>query len=681
MRYKFVVKEKSVDCDFAFGNIESEYGVNSLYWTKGDVPFIPISGEFHFSRYNNNEWERELLKMKAGGLDFVSTYIFWNHHEYNEGEYNFEGDRDIRKFLTICKKIDMPCILRIGPWAHGECVYGGFPRFIQKLAGKRSNNKTYLQYVEKFWTKLYENTKEFLDGKTVIAIQLENEYNGSIEHIRKLREIAEKVGFKTPFFTMTAWPTNTPDKTLMPMFGGYPEAPWAQHKKRLKPDRRFAICQGRTEQEIGEDIIGKSLKDKGDFSAFPYAGCEVGTGNQVTQHRRPIMDARDGYGIAFAKFASGMNWLGYYMYHGGRNPSEHLYQESRLTLYPNNYPIIDYDFQAPLSKDGDKRKSFDRLRLLHYFIKYWDKDMAKKSAYFALSQNAYPYISVRSDENLSGYVFVSNYERGEDSLKDEKITVEISDGRQNDIVIEDIDVKKKAMYFFPFGIKIDKTKVDYVLAQPICKTKDIWYFCQLEGVKPIISVDGKKMLIDKELKIGYTTLKVLSEEDAQRLYIDKNKIYYSDNIIYYNPDDNKKLVIEEKIKSESHGFELKATEKTKLPYNHYLYSHSPRYYFSLKLDKKLMKENFDVVLKFKFSGLNLQVFAGQKIVDDYFNTDGYYVLHTRQMLRQIQDFDELTIKAVGGSFGIGKVYSEIEIEKNKAKLTLEEVSSINIKQI
>src|SRR5580704_2794582 len=40
-------------------------------------PWIPVMGEFHFSRYPNAEWRDELLKMKAGGITLVSTYVFW----------------------------------------------------------------------------------------------------------------------------------------------------------------------------------------------------------------------------------------------------------------------------------------------------------------------------------------------------------------------------------------------------------------------------------------------------------------------------------------------------------------------------------------------------------------------------------------------------------------------------
>jgi beta-galactosidase len=47
--------------------------VNSYYIEKDGKPFIPIVGEFHFSRYPAQEWEDELRKMKAGGINIVAT--------------------------------------------------------------------------------------------------------------------------------------------------------------------------------------------------------------------------------------------------------------------------------------------------------------------------------------------------------------------------------------------------------------------------------------------------------------------------------------------------------------------------------------------------------------------------------------------------------------------------------
>ena len=71
--------------------------------------------------------------------------------------------------------------------------------------------------------------------------------------------------------------------------------------------------------------------------------------------------------MPFATLANGCNRMGYYMYHGSDNPRGGLYQESRITLSPNNCPVIDYDFQAPLGRFGYPRESYKRLKSLNYF--------------------------------------------------------------------------------------------------------------------------------------------------------------------------------------------------------------------------------------------------------------------------------------------------------------------------
>src|SRR5664280_1064877 len=58
-----------------------EIGANSQYLTLGGKPWLPVMGEFHFSRYPDAEWEPEILKMKAAGVQIISTYVIWIHHE------------------------------------------------------------------------------------------------------------------------------------------------------------------------------------------------------------------------------------------------------------------------------------------------------------------------------------------------------------------------------------------------------------------------------------------------------------------------------------------------------------------------------------------------------------------------------------------------------------------------
>lgn len=674
MTINFTVKPKEIreDC-FSFGNIESRYGANSLYFTKDGKPFIPISGEYHFSRDEAFSWRRELLKMKAGGLNFVATYIFWIHHEEREGEFNFKGNRDIASFLKICKEIGMPCVLRIGPWAHGECVYGGFPKFVAKMNRKRGDYPKYLEAVKRYWTKLYNEVRNFCDGETVIGIQLENEYTGTIEHIHTLRKLAEEIGFKTPFFNMTAWPTNTPDRTILPLFGGYPEAPWTWHRKRLQPTGRFAICEGRSEVEIGEDLIKTTVR-KATFDDFPYAGCEVGVGNQVTQHRRPKIDENDGYGVALAKFASGMNWIGYYMYHGGRNPKGGLYQESKRTLYPNNYPIIDYDFQAPISKDGELRPWANRLRLMHYFISNWDEDLAAKGAFFADGNNNYskwrfPYCSVRSDENLSGYLFVSNYERSIVNEDIADVRFVINNGNRS-IELPKMNVKGKAMFFMPFNFNIGKNLIDYVTAQPIAKVGKTHYYMECSDIEPVISINGEVKKINGEIEVEGITLKILNKEQAYRFYLKDDGAIFTDGSLYVSDGQ----YLSEKFKPYDCKVKLTQIGRKKLPYNHYLYTHGSRKYYKLEWDCDRVSRFDDAVVELKFDGLALQVFDGDTLIDDYFNTDGRYRLFLKSVAGNKGSV--IVRSAAPTSFGLGHVYNEIGLKAGDNNLKIE---SVNVK--
>lgn len=675
--------------NFKYGNIESRYGVNTLHFTKDGKPFLPVAGELHFSRLPHESWRRELLKMRDCGINMVSTYVFWNFHEEEKGKFNFSADNNIAEFLRICKDIGMPCILRIGPWDHGEIVRGGFPKRINRMLGKRTNNVKYLKEVEDFWKGLYEEVAEYLDGETVVGIQLENEYTGSTEHIRTLRSIAEKIGFKTPFFTMTAWPSNCPDDEFLPMVGGYPDAPWSMGKNPLKPANRFAIMPGRTEAEIGEDLIKNKQKAKEDAYKFvPFASCETGPGNQVTQHRRPFISEKDGYGVGFAKFASGCNWLGYYMFHGGRNPINGFMQESRITGYPNNYPVIDYDFQSPISRYGECRSHGDLLRLMHLFTQYFDTEICTKQAYFPKWKSSDPNdisflkCSIRMDENMSGYFFASTYEKGlrYNDFKDVAVTLNMNDKH---LTLPKINVKASSMFFYPFNIDIEHVHFDYILAQPIAKIKQgnetVCYFVQCEGVEPECLVDGTVYdipLDDNGIVIDDVRIIVLPMEKAKKLHLINNKIVFADGTVYC---DHGEFYCEKKEPYDfSDKIKFSKYDKVKLPYGYYLYSHGKRQYYELEVDSKLLEDNFDIELKFNFSGLNLQVFSGDKLINDYFNIDSNFIMRLREYKEFIKK-GSLIIRTVERTkVGVGNVYQEIMPNKRKTHLQLLQVNKIVI---
>ena len=136
------------------------YEVTSRYLMKNKKPILPIMGELHFSRWHPDEWREAILKMRAGGITIVSTYVFWIHHEEKEGEWDFAGSRDLRRFLEVCRRLEMPVWLRIGPWNHGECRNGGFPDWLVQGGFRlRENDPQYLHHVRRYWTKLAEQAE------------------------------------------------------------------------------------------------------------------------------------------------------------------------------------------------------------------------------------------------------------------------------------------------------------------------------------------------------------------------------------------------------------------------------------------------------------------------------------------------------------------------------------------
>jgi hypothetical protein len=83
--------------------------LTSRYVTVDGTPWIPVMGEYHFSRDLPHRWETELRKMKAGGISVLATYMIWNLHEEVEGEVRWDGHRDVRRFVeTIPPTSRMP---------------------------------------------------------------------------------------------------------------------------------------------------------------------------------------------------------------------------------------------------------------------------------------------------------------------------------------------------------------------------------------------------------------------------------------------------------------------------------------------------------------------------------------------------------------------------------------------
>ncbi|XP_060865997.1 beta-galactosidase-like [Metopolophium dirhodum] len=153
---------------------------NNEFLKDGKV-FRYVSGSLHYFRIPQLYWKDRIQKMKAAGLNTITTYVEWSLHEPFPGVYDFEGIADLEYFIELIKNENMYLILRPGPYICAERDFGGFPYWLLNVTPKRSlrtNNSSYKKYVSKWFSVLMPIIQPHLygNGGNIILVQVENEY-------------------------------------------------------------------------------------------------------------------------------------------------------------------------------------------------------------------------------------------------------------------------------------------------------------------------------------------------------------------------------------------------------------------------------------------------------------------------------------------------------------------------
>ncbi len=453
---------------------------NSRYLTKNGKPWFPIMGEMHYSRTNYQDWEASILKMKAAGIEIISTYVIWNFHEEKEGVFNWTANNDLRAFLQLCKKHHLYVWLRIGPWSHAEIRYGGFPDWlVNKKLALRTNDVTYLKYAERFIKEQAQQTKGLLfkEGGPVIGIQIENELefkkDADLQHMISLKKMAITAGFDVPYYSAFAQGPDTQDEFLYTI-GGYADSPWSSSSKKLFKAMYF-IKPLEKDSDIGADLFGK--RDSIITNTYPKIGAEVAGGLQPTYHRRIVPSPTDIAAAMFTRIAGGLNGLGYYMFHGGINPvgENTTLEENRLTGYPNDMARIDYNFHAPITSMGLADNAYNELKLLHLFIHDFGSQLAQDKAIFpqrmVRTHNSIDtvQVGVRIHDD-AGFIFLNNYQRHLNlpAAKNVQIHLKNKLGELENIPSQPFSFPANSYCIMPYHLTMGKAVLNYATAQPLC---------------------------------------------------------------------------------------------------------------------------------------------------------------------------------------------------------------------
>lgn len=468
-----------------------EISFTNFYMQKNERPFFGVSGEFHYSRMSDTRWEDELIKMKMCGINVVATYVFWIHHEEEEGTFRFDGCRNLRKFVQLCEKHGLYVILRVGPFDHGEVRNGGIPDWMYgKPFEVRSLNEGFLRYVKRLYSEIAGQVKGlfFHDNGPIIGVQIDNEYmhssapweittgisnewvfggNEGNAYMLGLKALAAECGLNPVFYTCTGWGGAATPDSMVPLWGGYAFRPWIFYSHKGEHPA--------TEEYVYQDYHNNDYTCTSDFKpsykpeSRPYSCCEMGGGMTCCYYYRFQYPFKSVDAMANIKIASGCNFLGYYMFQGGSNPLG----KYGTFMNEGQVPRISYDYQAALGEFGQVRESYRRLKSIHYFVNQFGERLCalqtvlpKGASQIEPKDPDTLRYAVRTD-GKRGFLFLNNYQDHFTlpDRKDEEITLQLE---QEELTWK-IGISSDENAILPFHFDMDGIDLIKANAQIITK--------------------------------------------------------------------------------------------------------------------------------------------------------------------------------------------------------------------
>ncbi|XP_031095712.1 beta-galactosidase 13-like [Ipomoea triloba] len=304
-----------------------------------------FSGSIHYPRSPPEMWPQIIRDAKKGGLNTIQTYVFWNIHEPVQGQFNFEGNNDLVKFIKLIGEAGMYVTLRVGPYLEAEWNFGGFPYWLREVPGIifRSYNEPFMTHMKRYVKMvidLMKKEKLFApQGGPIILAQIENEY-GNVQ--LAYRENGKKY---------IKWAADLG-------VGLYNEIPWIMCKQKEAPNTVISACNGR---HCADTFQGPNGDDK------PLLWTENWTAQYRVFGDPPSQRAAEDIAFSVARFfAIGGSLVNYYMYYGGTS-----FGRTTSSFVTTRY----YD-EAPLDEFGLRREpKWSHLSDVHRAIRLAKKPM------------------------------------------------------------------------------------------------------------------------------------------------------------------------------------------------------------------------------------------------------------------------------------------------------------------
>ena len=321
---------------------------DKLYFN--DEPFYIASGDMHYFRFFRGGWERRLRLMKEFGLTCVQTYVPWNMHEPEKGEFHFEDNLDLAAFIRLAGEVGLKVLLRPSPYMCAEQDLGGLPYWLlkDKKIQLRCNEENYMRHVREYTERL---AKEFVpllstNGGPIIAVAVENEYGSfgnDVSYIRAIADMLKDLGVDVPMYTANG------EFVKHLVWGSVPELLTAVDCCTVgeATTERLKDFQGEKPLYVAEQWAGRAQQWGGVFFRQTPEGAAANYKNSLDK----------GYMVNFYMFCGGTN----FGFSSGANFG--VYRKDAPNAKNRYIPFeTSYDVDAPVSEEGRPTEKYYELK-------------------------------------------------------------------------------------------------------------------------------------------------------------------------------------------------------------------------------------------------------------------------------------------------------------------------------
>lgn len=304
-------------------------------------PFLMISGEMHYPRVPREAWRARMKMAKAMGLNTIGTYVFWNVHEPEKGQYDFSGNNDIAAFVKTAQEEGLWVVLRPSPYVCAEWEFGGYPYWLQQIKGLvvRGKEPQYLEAYRNYIMAVGKQLSPLLvnHGGNILMVQIENEY-GSYSNDKDYLDINRKMFIEAGFDGLLY--TCDPEPAIKD-----------GHLPGLLPAINGVDDPAKVKKLINENHNGKGPYYIAEW--YPAWFDWWGTKHHTVPYQKYL-------GKLDSVLSAGIS-INMYMFHGGTtrgfmngaNANDHT---------PYEPQISSYDYDAPLDEAGNATEKFMQFR-------------------------------------------------------------------------------------------------------------------------------------------------------------------------------------------------------------------------------------------------------------------------------------------------------------------------------